>query len=373
MKHALIALALLATPASAQVFETSAGPVRVEPMVEGLDHPWSFAFLPDFETTGAMLITERPGALRLYQDGALSNPLDGAPGVAARGQGGLLDVALARDFAKSGEIYLSYAASDGLFSARTEVARARLVRDRAPRLEALKVIFRQQPSKSTTRHFGSRIVVAPDGSLFVTFGERGEGAAAQDLGTHQGKVVRITRDGAPWPGNPFFGRDGALPEIWSYGHRNPQGAALDAAGALWVVEHGARGGDEINRPDPGANYGWPEISYGRHYSGEKIGRGTAAAGMEQPAYYWDPSIAPSGLAIYQGDLFPAWRGDFLVGALKFRLLSRLGMEGGRLREEERLFAGAFGRIRDVREAPDGAIWFATDEDPGAIWRMTPAE
>lgn len=369
---AALTLVLLAGPAAAETYDSSAGPLAVEPVVEGLDHPWGFAFLPDFEETGAVLVTERPGALRLFERGALSAPIEGAPEVAARGQGGLLDVALALDFAASGEIYLSYAAADGVFGARTEVARARLVRRPEPRLEDLEVIFRQSPSSTTGRHFGSRVVVAPDGSLFVTLGERGNRPAAQDLSTHLGKVVRIDRDGAPWPGNPFLGLAGALPEIWSWGHRNPQGATLDGAGRLWISEHGAQGGDEINRPEAGLNYGWPEISYGRHYSGAKIGRGTAARGMEQPVFYWDPSIAPSGLMIYQGALFPEWRGDFFTGSLKFALLSRLDESGGRIVAEERLFEGEFGRIRDVREAPDGTIWFATDEDPGALWRIAPA-
>ncbi|MFV0475503.1 MAG: PQQ-dependent sugar dehydrogenase [Pikeienuella sp.] len=373
MRRFLTPLLLLAAPAAADMYDSSAGPLQVAPVVEGLDHPWGFVFLPDFEETGALLVTERSGALRLFERGALSAPIEGAPEVAARGQGGLLDVALARDFAESGEIYLSYAAQEGTFSTRTEVARARLERGAAPRLDGLTVIFRQSPASNSGRHYGSRVVVAPDGSLFITLGERGDRPAAQDLSTHFGKVARIDRDGAPWPGGPFIDREGALPEIWSYGHRNPQGATLDREGRLWVSEHGAQGGDEINRPEAGLNYGWPEISYGRHYTGEKIGRGTAAEGMEQPEYYWDPSIAPSGLMIYQGALFPEWRGDFFIGSLKFALLSRLDEEGGRLIGEERLFERAFGRIRDVREAPDGAIWFATDEDRGALWRIAPAE
>lgn len=361
-------LALLALPAAAETFETSAGPVRVETVVEGLDQPWGFAFLPG----GGLIVTEKAGALRLFEDGRLSPPLAGVPEVADGGQGGLLDVALAADFAANGEIYLSYAAPAGAFSARTEVARARLVRGPEPRLEDLTVIFRQEPASSGGRHFGSRIVVAPDGSLFVTIGDRGDDDEAQNLGSHNGSVLRIGRDGAPHPENPFLALEGARPEIWSFGHRNPQGAALDAEGRLWTVEHGARGGDELNRPEAGANHGWPVISYGRHYSGLKIGEGTAKAGMAQPAHYWDPSIAPSGLAFYGADLFPAWKGDAFVGALKDQLIARLDFDGGRVVREERLFADAFGRIRDVRAGPDGALWFATDESPGAILRIVPA-
>lgn len=373
MRHALILLAaLFPLPAAAETFETSAGPVEVTEAVPGLDQPWGFAFLPDFPETGAILITEKPGAVRLWEAGRLSPPLEGGPEVRDSGQGGLLDVALAPDFAESGVIFLSYAGADGVFSGRTEVARARLVRGPEPRLEDLTVIFRMEPSGAGGRHFGSRIVPMADGSLFVTLGDRGEDDQAQNLAAHHGSVLRIMADGSPFPGNPFLGREDAQPEIWSWGHRNPQGAALDEEGRLWTVEHGARGGDEVNRPEAGVNHGWPVISYGRQYSGAKIGEGTAKAGMAQPVFYWDPSIAPSGLAIYRGDLFPGWKGDLFVGALKDQLLARLDREGDGITGEERLFEGVFGRIRDVREAPDGSIWFATDDSPGALWRMAPA-
>lgn len=364
-------IACAATSATAEVFETSAGPVEVEQMAEGLDQPWGFVFLPD----GGVLFTEKPGAMRIFRDGAVSAPLLGVPEVADGGQGGLLDVALAKDFAETGEIYFSYAGDDGLFSSQTVVARARLAEgDGAPRLEDVTTIFRQSPSQSTSRHFGSRIVVAEDGSLFVTVGDRGEQDEAQNPASHQGSVLRIMRDGAPHPGNPFLdnGR-GWKPEIWSYGHRNPQGATLAPDGTLWTVEHGARGGDELNRPEAGVNHGWPMISYGRHYSGASIGLGTAAEGMAQPVHYWDPSIAPSGLAWYDGEMFPEWRGDLFVGALKFQLIARLDMEGGRAAEEERLFERAFGRVRDIRVAPDGAIWFATDSSNGGLYRISRAE
>lgn len=367
---ALSFVTFAAAPVTAEdIHDSSAGPLLVERVVDGLEQPWGFAFLPGGPEEG-VLITEKSGALRLFADGRLSAPIPGAPEVADRGQGGLLDVALAPDFATTGEIYLSYAAPDGVFAAQTRVARARLAP--GPRLEDLTVIFRQEPSQSGGRHFGSRIVVAPDGSLFVTIGDRGEEGEAQNLAAHQGSVLRITRDGAPHAANPYLDQPGAKPEIWSFGHRNPQGAALDGDGVLWTVEHGAQGGDEINRPERGANHGWPVISYGRHYSGAKIGAGQRAAGMAQPVHYWDPSIAPSGLVVYEGDMFPDWRGDLLVGALKFRLLSRLDLEDGEVRREERLFKGAYGRIRDVRVAPDGAIWFATDRRDGGLYRVSAA-
>ncbi|MEO0360804.1 MAG: PQQ-dependent sugar dehydrogenase, partial [Pseudomonadota bacterium] len=318
------AVALAAQAAAAEsVYESSAGPLLVEEAVGGLDQPWGFVFLPGGPDAG-VLITEKGGSVRLFQNGELSDPIPGGPEVADRGQGGLLDVALAQDFETSGLIFLSYAAPDGVFAARTEVARARLAP--GPRLEDLTVIFRQNPSQSGGRHFGSRIVVAEDGSLFVTIGDRGEDEEAQNLAAHQGSLIRITADGAPHPENPYLDQPGAQPEIWSFGHRNAQGADFDEDGRLWIVEHGARGGDEINRPERGMNYGWPVISYGTHYSGFKIGQGTAAEGMEQPLHYWDPSIAPSGLAVYDGEMFPEWRGDLLVGALKFRLISRLDVE-----------------------------------------------
>ncbi len=372
----LIAAALIGlTPglaaAEGEAFDSSAGRIVVERMADGLDQPWGFVFLPD----GDILFTEKAGVLRILHDGAVSEPIDGAPGVEDGGQGGLLDVALAQDFAETGEIFLSYSASDGFLSKQTAVARARLARDGAvARLEDVATIFRQEPSQRTSRHYGSRIVIAPDGSLFVTVGERGERDEAQNPASHQGSVIRILRDGSPRPGNPFIdnGR-GWRPEIWSYGHRNPQGATLGPGGALWVVEHGPRGGDELNRPEAGVNYGWPMIGYGRHYSGARIGVGTAAEGMAQPVYYWDPSIAPSGLAYYDGEMFPEWRGDFFVGALKFQLIARLDMNGDRVADEERLFENVYGRIRDIRVAPDGAIWFATDSADGGLYRISRAD
>ena len=362
-------LPFVAGQAPAQTFDSSAGALAVTRDAGPFDHPWAVAFLPD----GAKLVTERSGALVLVEDGEL-RVVDGAPAVRASGQGGLLDVALSPDFGESGLLFLSYSEPFEDGAAATAVARAVLDRTGAPKLTDVEVIFRQKPPLTGGRHFGSRIVVAPDGMLFVTLGERGRRPAAQDLGTHLGKIARIAPDGAVPPDNPFAGRADARQEIWSYGHRNPQGATLHPeTGALWTVEHGAAGGDEINRPEAGLNYGWPEISYGRHYSGGQIGRGSSAPGMEQPVHYWDPSIAPSGLAFYGGDLMPGWRGDLFVGALKDRHIARLDMEDGRVIGEERLFEDAFGRIRDVRSGPDGALWFLTDSPEGGLYRVAPAE
>jgi len=348
-------------------FDTSAGAVAVAQVAGPFDHPWAVAFLPG----GVMLVTERGGRLwRLGPEGARAE-VTGAPAVKAAGQGGLLDVVAARDFAGTREIFLTYSEPAGGTS-RTAVAVARLGDD-GERLENVRVIFRQQPSASATRHYGSRVVEAPDGTLWVTLGERGLSSQAQNPISHLGKVVRIARDGSAPRDNPLVGGLG-LPEIWSFGHRNPQGAALDpATGALWIVDHGAKGGDEINKPGPGRNYGWPVISYGTTYAGTQIGQGTEAEGMEQPLHYWDPSIAPSGMMIYSGRLWPDWRGDIFVGALKFELISRLDRQDNNITGEEQLFEGVYGRVRDVREGPKGAIWFLTDEDEGALYRVTPVK
>lgn len=357
----LAALLGAASPAFGETFETSSGRVEVVTIVEDLDSPWSVAFLPD----DGMLITERDGVL-WHLDEAGRREVANVPEVRASGQGGLLDVVPDPDFAGNRTIYLSYAEPVGVISARTAVARARLAED-GTALESVEVIFRQQPEQRGGRHFGSRIVPDGKGFLFVTLGDRGQAELAQDLGTHMGKIVRIGTDGALPVDNPFR-EDRA---IWSYGHRNPQGAALDETGRLWTVAHGARGGDEINRPEPGRNYGWPVITYGVDYSGAKIGEGTAKPGMEQPVWYWDPSIAPSGMMIYSGKLWPEWAGDIFVGSLKFDLISRLDREGDSITDEERLLQDSFARIRDVREGPDGAIWFLSEGD-GALYRMTPA-
>lgn len=340
---------------------TSAGPVEITAMVRGLDEPWSVGFLPG----GGLLITERDGRLLHVARDGQSTPVAGVPRVAAVGQGGLLDVLVPGDFAQRGEIFLSYARPDGR-RAGTAVLRGRLSSDRS-RLTEVTTIFSMNAPTGAGQHFGSRLVEAPDGHLFLTIGDRGDRPAAQDLTRHNGSVLRLTRDGAAAPGNPDLG-NGALSEIWSYGHRNPQGAALDLDGTLWVNEHGARGGDEVNRIRKGANYGWPVIAYGRHYSGSRIGEGTAKPGMEQPRHYWDPSIAPSGMMFYSGKLWPQWRGDLFVGSLKFDYIARL--DGSPLAEVEQLKSPATQRVRDVREGPDGAIWFLSVGE-GALYRMAP--
>jgi glucose/arabinose dehydrogenase len=363
----LIAAVALASPAGGQEFRSEKAAFRVVTLAKGLENPWGLALLPD----GRMLVTERPGRLRLVAaDGRLSPPLAGVPQVLARGQGGLLDVALDPRFAENRLVYLSYA-EPGEGGAGTAVARGRLGEDR---LEDVAVVFRQKPKVGGSNHWGSRLVFARDGTLFVTLGDRfSYRERAQDLGAHIGKIVRINPDGSAPPNNPFVGRDGALPEIWSLGHRNVQGAALHPeSGALWVHEHGARGGDEINIPEPGRNYGWPVITYGVDYSGARIGEGTAKPGLEQPIYYWDPSIAPSGMAFYTGDRFPAWRGNLFVGALKAQILVRLELDGARIVKEERLLATLGERIRDVRQGADGFLYLVTDNDPGRVLRLEPA-
>lgn len=349
-----------------RTYPTSAGELRLTTVARGLDHPWGMAFLPD----GRMLVTERPGRMRIVSpDGKLSAPLEGVPKVHARGQGGLLGVALDPAFERNRLIYFSYAElGDG--GAGTAVARARLGE---VRLENVSVIFRQRPKVDGSNHFGSRLVFGGDGTLFVTLGERNQGERSQKLDEHLGKVVRIHPDGSVPRDNPFVGRSGALPESWSYGHRNIQGATLNPrTGALWTVEHGAQGGDEVNTPRPGRNYGWPVITYGVDYGGGKIGEGTRKAGMEQPVHYWDPSIAPSGMVFYHGDRYPGWRGDLFVGSLKFGLVSRLDMDGDRVGREERLFEGFDHRVRDIVQGPDGLLYLLTDETNGEVVRVEPA-
>jgi glucose/arabinose dehydrogenase len=289
--------------------------------------------------------------------------------VFAQGQGGLLDVVLDRDFAANRVIYFSFS-EPGDGGAGTAVVRARLG---TGSLEDVKIIFRQMPKVRGGLHFGSRIVQGRDGNLWVGLGERGQRDRAQDLGVHLGKVVRIRPEGGAAPDNPFIGRAGVLPEIWSYGHRNIQGAILHpVSGSLWTVEHGARGGDEVNHPEGGRNHGWPVITYGRDYSGLSIGEGTAKAGMEQPVHYWDPSIAPSGMAYYDATAIPGWKGSLLVGSLKFGLLARLQLEGGKVVREERLLQGLNDRVRDVRVGPDGLVYLLTDNVDGRVLRVEPA-
>ena len=368
-----LGLALLAPPALAQEAPRSPTPkpvklaAKVIDVAVGLEHPWGVELLPD----GRFLVTERPGRLRVVnRDGRLSAPLTGVPEVYARGQGGLLDVALSPGFAQDRLVYLSFA-ERGSGGAGTAVARGRLG-ERG--LEDTQVIWRQQPKvDGSYNHWGSRLVFRPDGTLFVTLGDRFvHSERAQDLSTTIGKIVRINPDGSVPRDNPFVGRAGALPEIWSYGHRNVQAAVLDARGELWTVEHGARGGDELNNPQPGKNYGWPVITYGVDYSGARIGFGTSHPGMEQPVYYWDPVIAPSGATFYSGTAFPDWRGDLLVGSLRPGALVRLRIANGRVTVEERYLDELGERIRDVREGPDGAIYLLTDSSRGRLIRVEPA-
>ena len=346
------------------IHDTSAGPVRVERMVTGLDTPWSVAFLPD----GTMLITERDGNL-LHIDRAWNRRnVAGVPEVYAFGQSGLLDVVPARDFAETREIFFSHTEPRGS-GAATVLKTGRLSADYA-RLEDVRVIFAQKADHGG-RHYGGRIVEAPDGTIFLTLGDLGDRPQAQKTGVHHGKLVRVNRDGSA-PGDNPFAQGPHLPEVWSLGHRNPQGLALAADGTLWTNSHGARGGDEVNLIEPGKNYGWPVITYGQSYTYGKIGIGTAKEGMEQPKFYWDPSIAPSGLMIYSGKLFPDWAGDLFIGSLKFDLISRLDRDGTEITGEERLFTDDYIRIRDVREGPDGAIWFLSEGDD-TLYRITPAD
>jgi glucose/arabinose dehydrogenase len=359
------ALLMTATHATAQNFQARDHAFRVEIVAEGLQNPWGMAMLPD----GSMLVTERAGRLLLIADGK-KNEIAGLPAIGVMGQGGLLDIVADEDFASSRRVFFTYA-EQGLTGFSTALATATLSADDA-RLEGVKKLFAMSKKTMRGQHFGSRIVLMPDGTLFLTTGDRGEGRRAQDMRDHAGAVIRLNRDGSVPATNPFADGKDALPQLWSKGHRNPQGAARNPqTGELWTVEHGARGGDEINIPRAGLNYGWPEISYGVNYNGTKIGVGSQAPGFEQPIHYWDPSIAPSGMAFYSGDLFPQWKGDLFVGALRAQMLVRLDIEGGRIAGEERLLQGEFGRIRDVRVFPDGAIWLLTDEGDGQLLRLTP--
>ncbi|MEP5729700.1 MAG: PQQ-dependent sugar dehydrogenase [Sulfitobacter sp.] len=334
---------------------------RIQPIVTGLEEPWAVAPLPE----GGALITQRGGELILSQNGK-KRRIAGVPRAAVAGQGGLLDITLARDFERTRVLFLTFSKPQGR-GAGTALARAVFAKG-ATRLSDVSILFEMKPGSSGARHFGSRVVEARDGTLFVTIGDRGERDAAQDLSQHNGSVIRVGRDGSIPRDNPFV-QGGGLPEIWSYGHRNPQGAGLDLKGNLWVAEHGARGGDEVNAIKKGANFGWPVISYGRHYSGAKIGEGTTKNGLEQPAYYWDPSIAPSGLMIYGGSQFGNWRGNTFVGSLKFDYISRLS--GRPLREVEQIKTRETNRVRDIVEAPDGTIWFISVGN-GAVYRIAPA-
>jgi glucose/arabinose dehydrogenase len=352
-----------------QAFGSSAGELEVRTIARGLANPWALAFLPD----GKMLVTERPGRMRIVTaEGQISPPLKGVPEVWASGQGGLLDVVVDNSFAQNKSIYFCFAErTDG--GGRTTVARAKLNEGNG-RLDDVKIIFRQQGPLSSGNHYGCRIAQAEDGNLFVALGDHFTYRdQAQNLGNHLGKLIRIAPDGSVPPGNPFAGRTDAKPEIWSYGHRNVQALAINpASGDPWEIEHGPRGGDEVNLIGKGKNYGWPRIGYGIDYSGAKIHDATAKDGMEQPLKYWVPSIAPSGMAFYTGKLFPKWNGSLFTGALRGAMLVRLTLNGNAVTSEERLLENLHERIRDVRQGPDGALWLLTDSSNGRVLRVAPA-
>lgn len=354
-----------------------------ETVASGLQHPWAVAFLPD----GRFLVTERSGQLRVIEpDGRIGKPVEGLPGVAVGGQGGLLDLILDADFASNRTLYFCFSEpSPNNNGNSTALARATLSADHA-RLDNVKVIFSQKPKFVSSLHFGCRMVESrlpglngkPDGKLFLALGERYSRAPdAQTLNNHHGKIIRINKDGSVPPDNPFVARAGALPEIWSYGHRNPQGATLAPDGSFWMHEHGPQGGDEINLPKAGANYGWPVITYGENYGGGKIGEGlTAKAGMEQPLHHWTPSIAPSGMAFLTSDRYgKAWQGNLFVGSLKFAYLNRIELSeaySGKVLRESKLISQEGARIRDVRQGPDGLLYVLTDSSNGKLMRLLPS-
>ncbi len=369
--HFAAALVLFGTVSAdaADTVNTQELAVRVDKLADGLEHPWAVEVLPD----GAYLVTERPGRMRIVRDGKVSDPIDGVPKVSPRGQGGLMDVALAPDFATSRKLYFTAAIANSQGSG-TEAFSATLSTDEKT-LDAVTPIFTMRRFTSGNIQYGSRIAISGDGTLFISVGDRGNRDRSQNWQDDAGSIIRINADGSIPAGNPFKDGGKALPEIWSKGHRNPQGITFDAKdGKLYTVEHGARGGDEINQPEAGKNYGWPIITYGRDYSGAEIGEGTAKEGLEQPLHYWDPSIAPGALVVYRGAMFPEWDGNFIVAALKFQLLSRMQRDdGGAFVTEERLFEGEYGRVRDVVVAPDGALLMVTDEDNGALLRISRAQ
>lgn len=367
----LLCVGLLAAAPAPRFFDTRQVKVQADVLASGLEYPWGLAFLPG----GDAIVTERDGRMRILSGGKLSKPIAGLPKISVRGQGGLMDVAVSPHFASDQLIFFTFT-ERGKGGFGTAAARARLVRDGDnAQLEDVKTIYSMKKKTDSPLQFGSRLVFAPDGTLFVTTGDRGKAMRAQDMHDSAGAVLRIEPDGSIPPGNPYADGKTGLPALWSKGHRNIQGAAYDPlTKGLITTEHGPRGGDEVNRPEAGKNYGWPIITYGFGYSGAEIGIGTAAPGYEQPLYYWDPSIAPSGLAIYEGGMFPEWKDDLLVGALKFELVARLTRDAkGGITGEERMFEGAFGRIRDVRQAPDGSVWLLTDEDDGQIIRLSRAQ
>jgi glucose/arabinose dehydrogenase len=341
---------------------------KAEPVATGLANPWAVAFLEG----GRFLVTERGGRIRVVEaDGKVGSPLPGVPPVATGGQGGLLDLVLDSGFERNRQLYFCFS-EPGRGGNSTALARARLAPDRS-RLEDVQVIFSQKPKVSSSLHFGCRIVETAEGHLFLTLGERFTRMQdSQRLDNHLGKILRLTKDGGPAPGNPFAGREGALPEIWSFGHRNSQGATIGPDGRFWMHEHGPQGGDEINLPQPGRNYGWPAITYGENYGGGPIGEGiTARAGLEQPLHYWVPSIAPSGMVFLTSDRYgAAWKGSLFVGSLKFGYLDRIEIADGKVAREQKLLEG-IGRVRDVRQGPDGLLYLLTDSSDGRLLRLQP--
>ena len=367
---ALISVTAPVFAAPAQNFKSEQGTLEVTTITTGLEHPWALAFLPDHQ---GMLVTERPGNLRVVSaDGKLSAPLSGVPKVWAKGQGGLLDVALSPDFKQDRTVYLSYAEGGGEGDkAGTAVGRGRLSDDLTA-IKDFKVIFRQEPKLSVGNHFGSRLVFDRDGYLFITLGENNDRPTAQDLDKLQGKVVRIYPDGKVPDDNPFVGQAGVRPEIWSYGQRNPQGAALNPwTGTLWENEHGPQGGDEINIIERGKNYGWPMATHGINYSGQPIpeAKGKTAEGTVAPRHVWEKSPGLSGMAFYDADRFKAWQHNVFIGALVSQELIRLQFDGDRVVHEERLLGELNKRIRDVRQGPDGYLYVLTDEDDGALYKI----
>lgn len=371
LRSALFILAVLTITSigtvSANPFDSRLHRFSVTVMAQGLERPWGMAFLPG----GDLLVTERTGAVRRISDGRVSAPISGVPEVVVRGQGGLLDIALHPDFASNGWVYLSHAAG-GLLSIGTDLTR---VRYDGERFVDATTLFRMSPRSSAGQHFGSRVRFLPDGTLVMTLGDRGDRDRAQDPADHAGSTVRLRDDGTIPDDNPWRASAGAFPELFTIGNRNVQGLAVHpATGLAWAHEHGPQGGDEVNVLRPGVNYGWPVITYGVNYGiGTSIGEGTAKAGMAQPLHYWVPSIAPSGMAFYTGNHFTRWRNNLFVGSLKFGLLVRLELDGERVVAEERLLNGAYGRIRDVRNGPDGNLYLLTDASDGRVLRIEPAD
>ncbi|MBL75231.1 MAG: oxidoreductase [Idiomarinaceae bacterium] len=363
--------ATMSTSVLAQEVETERHTLSLETISEGLNHPWGIAFLP----SGDMLVTERSGTLNIITQDGQKTPIQGTPEVVAKSQGGLLDVNIDPDYADNGWVYISYSEKDpkGGNGNSTAVMRGKIDGDKWTQGE---VIFRQAPKYESNAHFGSRLVFSPEGHLFITLGERySRMQDAQTLDNHHGKIVRIWPDGSIPKDNPFVGNDDALDEIWSYGHRNVQGAAIHPdTGELWTIEHGPQGGDEVNIPKAGKNYGWPTITYGEDYGGGEIGIGTHKEGMEQPFYYWLPSIATAGSIFYTGDKFPKWKGDLLVTALRGQTIARLDLEEGRVLHEERMLEDATSfRIRDIEQGPEGFLYILTDADSGQLIKLSPVK